>query len=356
MRTVAAATNQFSSTLPTVASVDDGRPAWNRAIERLHHARLAHAVEWSTAIQRAYGHEPLYLTSGDDEQDFGVLPAFVVRRPLFGAVVTSMPFLDGGGPCSTSPLRSRLLLEQLIAEAYRRGAKFIDVRCAEPLPTAAPVADHKVNLRLPLPERADTLWHQFDKSVRNQIRKAERSGLSFEFGRQPLLASFYEIFVERMRDLGSPAHDLRWFEAILDSFGPRARIAVVKKGTTTVGGLIALAFKDDLTVPWAACSKDHFALCPNMLLYWETIRTACADGFARFDFGRSTRQSGTYRFKRQWGAQEEPLFWYRIPIASAVAPVTAEGGSGAFITRAWRRLPVTVTRRVGPRIRRYLIQ
>jgi serine/alanine adding enzyme len=356
MHTVAAVTRQFSSMLTAVAPAGDARPAWNRAVERLRHARLAHAVEWSSAIQRAYGHEPLYLTSGDDEQDFGVLPAFIVRRPLLGAVVTSMPFLDGGGPCSTSARRSHLLLEQLIAEAHRRGAKFVDVRCAEALPTAAPVADHKVNLRLPLPERPDVLWHQFDKSVRNQIRKAERSGLAFEFGRQPLLAAFYEIYVERMRDLGSPAHDLRWFEAILDAFGPRARVALVKKGATTVGGLMALAFKDELTVPWAACSKDHFALCPNMLLYWETIRTACADGFSRFDFGRSTRQSGTYRFKRQWGAQEEALRWYRIPIASAVAPVSRESSSGTFLTKVWRRLPATVTRRAGPRIRRYLIQ
>jgi len=66
MHTVAAVTGQFSSTLPTVASVDDARPSWKWAVERLRPARLAHAVEWSTAIQRAYGHEPLYLTSGDD--------------------------------------------------------------------------------------------------------------------------------------------------------------------------------------------------------------------------------------------------------------------------------------------------
>jgi CelD/BcsL family acetyltransferase involved in cellulose biosynthesis len=94
-----------------------------------------------------------------------------------------------------------------------------------------------------------------------------------------------------------------------------------------------------------------------MLLYWETIRTVCADGFARFDFGRSTRQSGTYRFKRQWGAQEEPLFWYRIPIgARRPSSMTSDDHSGALATRMWQRLPVTVTRHIGPCIRRYLIQ
>src|SRR5207245_9031035 len=52
------------------------------------------------------------------------------------------------------------------------------------------------------------------------------------------------------------------------------------------------------------------------LLYWETLKAACADGVGRFDFGRSSRNSGTYRFKVQWGAREEPLYWYTIPISS----------------------------------------
>jgi serine/alanine adding enzyme len=356
MDTIAAVTSQYALTFPPVASTVDARRTWTWAVDRLPHARLAHAVEWSAAIQRAYGHEPLYLSAGDGEKEYGLLPAFVVRRPLVGTVVTSMPFLDGGGPCSTSPDLSRLLVEQLIAEARRRGAKFVDIRCAELLPTRDDAADNKVNMRLALPEQSDLLWKRFDKSVRNQIRKAERSGLSVEFGGHETLAAFYEIFAERMHDLGSPVHDRRFFRAILESFGSRARVALVKKGQTTIGGLIALAFGGDLTVSWAACSRAHFALCPNMLLYWETIRTACAAGFTRFDFGRSTRQSGTYQFKRQWGAQEEPLFWYRIPVAADVAPPSSDGSSGALVTRVWRRLPSTVTRRVGPRIRRYLIQ
>ena len=94
-----------------------------------------------------------------------------------------------------------------------------------------------------------------------------------------------------------------------------------------------------------------------MLLYWETIRTACLEGFRRFDFGRSSRGSGTYRFKRQWGAVESPLFWYTIPIHGRVRPVSPdEGRIAAYLTSAWRHLPLTVTRGVGPRIRRYLIQ
>jgi CelD/BcsL family acetyltransferase involved in cellulose biosynthesis len=145
-------------------------------------------------------------------------------------------------------------------------------------------------------------------------------------------------------------HARRLFTAIFDAFGPRARTAVVRQGETPVGGLVALAFRDVLTVPWASCASAYRRLCPNMLLYWETIRAAGADGFRRFDFGRSTRGSGTYRFKTQWGAEEEPLFWYTIPTSGRPRPAASGRPRSAFLAESWRRLPLAVTCRLGPRI------
>ena len=94
--------------------------------------------------------------------------------------------------------------------------------------------------------RRRTLWGQLDRSVRNQVRKAERAGLSVEFGGVEMLDEFYRFFAARMRDLGSPVHAREFFRATLDAFGNRARVALVRKGQTPIGGLIALAFKDSL--------------------------------------------------------------------------------------------------------------
>jgi serine/alanine adding enzyme len=332
---------------------------------------LAHAPEWAAVIQQAYGHEPLYLAASDSGGGTAVLPAFIVRRPFFGTAVTSMPFLDGGGPCSDTPEVAGSLVEMLADEARRLGAAFVELRCSRRLPIPWDPSEHKVNLSLPLPSTPEVLWRGFDKSVRNQVRKAERSGLSVDFGGAEYLDAFYGTFASRMRELGSPVHDRRFFRAIVDEFGSRVRIGLVRIGGMPVGGLIALGFRETLSVPWASCLSEYRALCPNMLLYWETIRAACLEGFRRFDFGRSSRGSGTYRFKRQWGAVESPLFWYTIPLDVRVnesddAPACPEPGRGArpergrvvasCLTKAWQHLPLPVTRCVGPRIRRYLIQ
>lgn len=340
-----------------VRSVSDTTGAWARIVGESSQATLAHSPEWFTVIRRAYGHDPLYFSAEDGDGGRAVLPAFAVRRPFFGTVLASMPFLDTGGPCSSSAALRRALAEHLVGEARRIGARAVELRCTQRLGLACPPAENKVTLTLSLPADADWLWRQLDRNVRNQIRKAERAGLSVESGGVEKLPAFYESFVVRMRDLGSPVHAAGFLRAVLESFGDRARVVLIRKDTTPVGGLITLAFKDSVVVPWATCLKEYFSLCPNMLLYWETLRSACALGFRRFDFGRSTRDSGTYRFKRQWGAREEPLFWYTIPVnGRGRLPASTDGKGAALLTTMWRRLPVSVTRRLGPPIRKYLTQ
>jgi serine/alanine adding enzyme len=348
----------------TIGRVTDTTGVWGDTVRQTSHATLAHSPEWFTAIKRAYGHEPMYLAGEDEDGSRGVLPAFIVRRPFFGTVVTSMPFLDGGGPSATSQALDLRLAEGLVSEARRIGASSVEMRCTRRLPVPDQPLEHKVNLALALPSDPDVLWRTFDKSVRNQIRKAEKAGVSIDFGGATNLDAFYDAFAARMRDLGSPVHAPGFLRAVVGMFGTRARVVLARKGDVTVGGLIALAFKTTLVVPWAASLKEHFALCPNMLLYWETIRTACLDGFDRFEFGRSTRDSGTYRFKRQWGAVEEPLFWYTIPTSRSVGGVLLDPATGdsdpaaraALLSKMWQRLPLSLTRQLGPRIRRYLIQ
>jgi serine/alanine adding enzyme len=337
--------------------IDGFNDAWRRAVDGSPHARLAHAPEWQTIIARAYGHTPLYLTASGDDGACGVVPAFVVRRPLFGTVVTSMPFLDSGGPCSTSSALDALLVERLVAEGRERQARFVEFRSPIRLPLDAEPNESKVNMTLALQD-SDSLWGRLHKNVRNQIRKAERAGLTVEYGGADSLLPFYDAFAERMHELGSPAHGLSFLRLVIDAFGPRVRVALVRQGRVTAGGLIALRFKDRLVVPWASCRKEFFALCPNMLLYWDVLRTACADGCTRFDFGRSTRHSGTYHFKRQWGAEEEPIYWYRIPMAAPRTrrSPTSPSPPGRWLARTWQRLPRSLTRQVGPQIRRYLIQ
>jgi hypothetical protein len=109
-------------------------------------------------------------------------------------------------------------------------------------------------------------------------------------------------------------------------------------------------------VPWASTLRSARSRCPNNLIYWEAIRWAVERGAAEFDFGRSPLGSGTHRFKLGWGAEERPLAWTRVDPTGATLAIAAPSESPALrrLARLWTRLPLPVTARIGPRIRRRL--
>ena len=85
------------------------------------------------------------------------------------------------------------------------------------------------------------------------------------------------------------------------------------------------------------------------------LEYACRQGYQTFDFGRSTIGEGTYRFKEQWGAKPAPLYWYKFSRNGDASNET--GSASRWMTRAsecWKRLPIPVTRVLGPKIRPYI--
>jgi len=128
---------------------------------------------------------------------------------------------------------------------------------------------------------------------------------------------------------------------------------MVYKNSIPIGGGIILCSRDMVTIPWASTIKEYNSLSPNMLLYWEFLKYASDQGYAFFDFGRSTPGEGTFKFKQQWGAEPVPLHWYRI---NADKDET-EGSAGLlrlYAERVWSHIPQILTDAVGPMIRRFI--
>jgi hypothetical protein len=132
-------------------------------------------------------------------------------------------------------------------------------------------------------------------------------------------------------------------------------VAVGLEGRS-VGGLVAIRYARAVTVTWASTLRNERRRCPNNLIYWEAIRWAIAGGAQQFDFGRSPRDSGTYRFKRGWGAVERPLTWLRL--SPDGEPLSSSGPDGSpllqLLSSAWTRLPLPIASALGPRVRRFL--
>jgi FemAB-related protein (PEP-CTERM system-associated) len=318
-------------------------------------ATMCHQYRWQPIIEHAYGHQPLYLLARRSGRTCGILPLFLVKSRLFGNILCSMPFLDYGGTCADDTTIAELLLNQVPGLMQKYATDRAELRQLEPPAQGGTVRLDKVTMLLELCAETEAMWQSLPAKVRNQVRKAEKSGLTASVGGAELLDEFYRVFTVNMRDLGSPVHHLSFFTQMFVEFGTCAKVAVVRDQGRTVGGLVCLFFRDTAVVPWASSLRQYFPKCPNNLLYWEIIQYSCGRGCRWFDFGRSSLDSGTYNFKRQWGAKPTQLYW-QILGKNAQQHMTspAESQKYRLVQMAWRHLPVSFTRYLGPHVRKYL--
>lgn len=376
---------------------------WCQYADSSDRGTIFHLLEWASVIGRAYSHRCYYVvaldtwTRADGTANTigdrtvaraetglgtkGVLPLVRIGHMLFGDALVSMPFCDAGGILAGEASVERDIIERTVRLANEQCVSTIELRQYHPLLSLEEIdwaagresacrkeswptdewcvypqaAGRKARMVMELPSDPDALMCSFESKLRSQIRKPRKEGLVSRVGGIDMLDAFYEVFAENMRDLGSPVHSKRFFREVLRAFGQRARIFIVEgRGVPMACGL-TLGFRDTLSNPWASSLRKYSQIAPNMLLYWAMLEYACQQGYKRFDFGRSTVGEGTYRFKEQWGARPERLFWYRLVHEShARASLPIEGDNMRRAQRYWKRLPVSVTKVLGSRIRRYI--
>jgi len=338
----------------TVCSPEEQK-AWDAYVRSSPSATICHQFLWQPVIERAYGHSPLYLLARSADGVHGILPLFLVKSRLFGNTLTSMPFLDYGGICADDETFANLLLDHARHLLQECGADYVELRHLEPLPQLDIVRLEKFSMILDLSAGAEAVWRSFPAKVRNQVRKAEGSGLIASIGGAEFLDEFYAVFAVNMRDLGSPVHHQAFFAHMFAAFGAEARVVLVRHEGDTVGGLVCLFFKDRVIVPWASSLRQYFTKCPNNLLYWKAIQYGCERGCKWFDFGRSSVGSGTYNFKRQWGAKPIQLHWQTLSKnGTRHMAVSPDNPKYRIILTLWQHLPLSITTWLGPHIRKYL--
>jgi FemAB-related protein (PEP-CTERM system-associated) len=335
-----------------VVTVENAQDEWDRFVLGHRDATSYHRFAWQQTLVRSFGHPCYYLASVDGEGKWhGVLPLIHMQSRMFGNFLVSLPFLNYGGLLCQNDEAKALLLEE--AERLRRscGAEYVELRHVASQSGHLRTKQHKVTMVLTLAGTEQEQWKAFDPKLRNQIRKAQKSGLRFRHGRLDLLDDFYEVFARNMRDLGTPVYAKRFFENILKAFPDTTCIFVVVREARTIAAGIASWFRDRFEVPWASSLREFKSLCPNNMLYWEAIRFAIAKGFQEFDFGRSTPDEGTYHFKKQWGAVAVPLHWqYLIGERGSLPSLSPDNPKYRIAIRVWQGLPVSLTKLIGPSI------
>jgi FemAB-related protein (PEP-CTERM system-associated) len=323
---------------------ESDRERWDEYVRGSPHGHFGQLIAWRQVTEHAYRCRPRYWLAVDGMRTLGVLPLF--ERP--GRSLFSAP---GGLIADDAAVAAALLApaRELVRAESLDYLELRDQRAAWP---DLPTSHEHCTMILDLESDPQAQWQSFDAKLRNQIRKGEKAGFDVRWGRDQV-GDFHRVMLENMRDLGTPIRGARYFREVVERLGAAADVLVLRRSGTPAGAMLTVALGSAWTDPWASSLRRFFADCPNQVLYWHALQAAIARGMKRFDMGRSQWESGTFRFKQQWGARPVPLHYqYVLGRAQAIPTLEDQKHHYALAVALWRRLPLWAATTLGEPLKR----
>ena len=326
---------------------------WNDYVRRAPRASFYHRVEWRDINERSFGHQTAYLAAVDDGRVVGVFPLVRLKSLLFGAVACSMPFVNYGGPCGDTGEIERGLLDEAKKVADEWNVDYLEIRSRRHVFEDLPCSQHKVSMTITLDPDPDAVLNRFRREQRAEIRRAYKHGFTAKFGPE-YVDDFYTVLSESWRDLGTPIYHVDYLKAILAAFPDAVRLCVVydANGVPAAGAFDGI-HNGTVEGMWLGIRSAYRRQLVGYVLYWELIKHACEGGHTSFHLGRSSKDSGGEQFKKKWNAESDQLYWqYVLRTRPDVPSLNPTNPKFQLAINIWRKLPLTVTQRVGPAIAR----
>ena len=338
---------------------------WDAYVQAHPQGSIYHQKAFLLSLQKTFGHRVLLFSIHDSNSSrlVGVLPLIEQKSPLFGHLWTSIAFVNYGGTLADNASIEQKLLENVQQAAEQTGIKRLEIRGLYQRPVEWPVSTEKASMWLPLPpdHNSDTLLQQFKAKLRSQIKKGYTPQVSYKTGSHELLNDFYTVFSRNMRDLGTPVYTKALFANLLSDLTGKAHIVMVYHNNKPASAAFLIQNREMMEIPWASTIRDYNRYNLNMVLYWEVLKLSCAQSCSAFDFGRSTIDATTYKFKKQWGAQPIQHYWYswepkrsEAPSSNETTAVSAQNPKFQLLISVWQKLPLWLANLIGPFVVKYI--
>ncbi|MDH7512860.1 MAG: GNAT family N-acetyltransferase [Clostridiales bacterium] len=340
--------------------------SWDSFVLSHPQGRLSHLIGFKKTVEAVYGlraHYWVYRRRGFLQ---AVFPSFFHKSLIYGKRLLSQPFSEYGGllfsPDLDRPEKQRIMNEfpaVLAKSREERSFDYVEVRCFPDGQGVETGSFKKENLYsygiLPLQKKMN-LWSSVDRSVRKNINRARRQGLTLEEGKsaEDIASKFYPLHLKSMKRLGSLPHPLSYYLTLQKNLEKHLKLWIARFGDKTISALVGWAVGQSVHITDIASDEKYFSLRGNDFLHFELIRWAMDNNFDCFDFG-PVRYPGQKQYKKKWGIELREYSCFYLPIRKRRKSLSERSFLLKFGSFLWKTLvPVSVAAKAGRYLRKEL--
>jgi FemAB-related protein (PEP-CTERM system-associated) len=338
--------------------LEEGQPEqlarWDSFVAACPQATFFHRAGWQHIIRSVFRHHTVFLYAEQGGEIQGVLPLGQVKSRLFGHSLTGLPFAVYGGVAAASEVAARALEAEAQRLAQELGADHLELRNVQRRHEDWPMQDLYVTFRKAILPTEEANMLAIPRKQRAMVRKGIKNGLSSQLDDHP--GRFFALYADNVHRHGTPAMSRRYFQALMDTFGPDCEVLTVcAPDGRAVSSVMSFYFRNEVLPYYAGDDEAARDLAANDFKYWELMRRACARGLNLFDYGRSKQGTGSYAFKKNWGFEPTPLHYeYQLYRRDTIPQNNPSNAKYRLLIATWRRMPLAWANWLGPHIVRNL--
>ena len=318
---------------------------------------LFHRGGWTRAVQKSFGHDSRTLVAASEGELVGVLPLMRCRGLLGGVHHVSTPYGVYGGPLGRDAEVEDALVAAALEQARGERVGRLELRSREELSSSGLTpSDLYVTFHKELPADPDEVLSTMKKDERRLVRRAgDTHGLELAEG-DWFLPDLARLFLESKQRLGSPGLPVEWFEALRTELPGRVVTHAVRRGSELLAASMCFVDGADLRMYYigtAAQANREYAATSFMIA--ELQRWAIERGLSGFDLGRSRKDAGAVKFKRNQGFDARPLHYaYGLVRSKELPSFTPSNPRTKALRETWSRLPAWMTSKLSARLAAHL--
>ncbi len=232
---------------------------------------------------------------------------------LIADVMVSMPYFSYGGIIKSRfcTFSDQEILDAAIAYEYLENG--ISVKNTELRSFRKVLNYHKINKVVSmkkLPDNIQSVHLLLSSNVKRKIARSCTLGVEVIQGGAEILEDFYSVYKQNMKSHGSPPMSLDFLKKLITNYKyGKASVFVAYYKKKVVGASISLGYQDFMENTWFSTLRKYNRYYVSYALHWAMMEFAVKEGMKTYSFGRSERDSGTHRYKKQWGVDELILYF-----------------------------------------------
>jgi len=288
---------------------------WDELINEHPNGSFFQSYLYFKSLESQKNHKPFVFIAKEKDIVTGVLVA-VLHSEAIGALkfLTKRAIVIGGPVIKSS--NSNVVLRQLLTVFNQTMKKYAIVsQFRNAFDTDVWKNDfiyHKykyeehLNIIVNLRVSGEVLWGNVHTKRRNEIRKAQKEGTSFEVRDDfQSLEETYKILKQVYQRAKLPLPQLSFFKSIIEVIGyDHFKIFVAINSGKIIGVMYAICFKDRIFDWFAGAYEEFYDKHPNDIIPWSVFLWGKEAGFCEFDFGGAGKPRvpyGVRDYKKKFG-------------------------------------------------------